>query len=56
MNESKTVSDEQPTGFQNCAFLKTSQLHKCVFAYIWYPLMRTSNMIQLNHEINEKSK
>jgi hypothetical protein len=33
------VLDEQPTGFKNGGFLKTSQLHKCGFAYIWYPLM-----------------
>jgi hypothetical protein len=26
--------DEQPTGFKNGGFLKTSQLHKCGFAYI----------------------
>jgi hypothetical protein len=28
------VLDEQPTGFRNDGFLKTSQLHKCGFAYI----------------------
>jgi hypothetical protein len=28
------VIDEQPTGFQSDGFLKTSQLHKCGFAYI----------------------
>jgi hypothetical protein len=26
--------DEQPTGFKNGGFLKTSQLNKCRFAYI----------------------
>jgi hypothetical protein len=31
---SKMVLDEQPTGFKNGGFLKTSQLHKCGFAYI----------------------
>jgi sensor histidine kinase YesM len=35
----KMVIDEQQTGFKNVGFLKTSQLHKCGFAYIWYPLM-----------------
>jgi hypothetical protein len=33
------VLDEQPTGSKNGGFLKTSQLHNCGFAYIWYPLM-----------------
>jgi hypothetical protein len=28
------VIDEQQTGFKNVGFLKTSQLHKCGFAYI----------------------
>jgi hypothetical protein len=28
------VLDEQPTGFKNGGFVKTSQLHKCGFAYI----------------------
>jgi hypothetical protein len=28
------VIDEQPTGFKNGGFLKTSQLHKGRFAYI----------------------
>jgi hypothetical protein len=28
------VLDEQPTGFKKGGFLKTSQLHKCGFAYI----------------------
>jgi hypothetical protein len=31
---SKMVLDEQPTGFKNGGFLKTSQLHKCGFPYI----------------------
>jgi hypothetical protein len=31
---SKMVLDEQPTGSKNGGFLKTSQLHKCGFAYI----------------------
>jgi hypothetical protein len=30
--------DEQPKGFENGGFLKTSQLHKCGFAF-WYPLL-----------------
>jgi hypothetical protein len=34
------VLDEQPTGFKNVGFLKTSQLHKCGFAYIQHPLLR----------------
>jgi hypothetical protein len=28
------VLDEQPKGFKNGGFLKTSQLRKCGFAYI----------------------
>jgi hypothetical protein len=28
------VLDEHPTGFKNGGFWKTSQLHKCGFAYI----------------------
>jgi hypothetical protein len=28
------VLAERPTGFKNGGFLKTSQLHKCGFAYI----------------------
>jgi hypothetical protein len=28
------VLDEKPTDFKNGVFLKTSQLHKCGFAYI----------------------
>jgi hypothetical protein len=28
------VLDEQSTGFKNGGFVKTSQLHKCGFAYI----------------------
>jgi hypothetical protein len=38
-NGSKTVIDKQPKCFKNGGFLKTSQLHKCGFACIWYPLM-----------------
>jgi hypothetical protein len=34
INGSKIVRDEQPAGFKNGGFLKTSQLHKCGFAYI----------------------
>jgi hypothetical protein len=34
INGSKMVRDEQPTGFKNGGFLKTSQLPKCGFAYI----------------------
>jgi hypothetical protein len=33
------VLDEQPTGFKNDGFLETGQLHKCLSAYIWYPLI-----------------
>jgi hypothetical membrane protein len=30
---SKILLDEQPKGFENGGFLKTSQLHKCGFAF-----------------------
>jgi hypothetical protein len=40
------VIDEQPTGFKDGGFLKTSQLHKCGFAYILYPLMWLDGSVQ----------
>ena len=53
------VLDEQPTGFKNGGFLKTSQLHKCGFAYIWYPLCQLSVLystkVACTDRNNEKS-
>jgi hypothetical protein len=40
------VLDEQPTGFKKGEFLKTSQLHKCGFAYITKSTARNQSIIQ----------